>query len=65
MWYLTKSQSKCLLTKLSLLSPLPPSPMHWFLTEGSTYQNLKANPCFPLFGSNPSIAELEFWFAAH
>ena len=35
------------------------------LTEGSPYQNLRANPCFFLSGSDPLIAELEFWLADH
>ena len=62
MWYLTQSQNNCLLTKFSLLS-LPPS--HWFLTEGSPYQNLRANPYFVLSGSDPPIVELGFWLVAH
>ena len=54
---------------LNLLSPPPPPPFpppHWFLmTEDSPYQNLRANPCFLILGSDPPIAELEFWLAAH
>ena len=34
-------------------------------TEDSPYQNLRANPCFLLSGSDPLIAELEFWLASH
>ena len=63
-WYLTQSQNNCHLTKCSLLS-LPPFPPCLFLTEGSPYHNLRANPCFLLLGSDPSIVELEFWLAAH
>ena len=56
-----QSQDSCLLTKFSLLSPLP----HWFLKDGLPYQNLRAHPCFLLLGNDSSITELEFWLAAH
>ena len=38
---------------------------HWFLTGGSSYQNLRANPFFLLSGSDPPIDKLEFWLPAH
>ena len=38
---------------------------HWFLTEGSPCQNPRTNPCFPLSGNDPQIADLEFSLAAH
>ena len=54
------SQNNCLPTKFSLLST-----SCWFLTEGSPYQNLWANPCFLLSESDLPVTELQFWYAAN
>ena len=60
--YLTQSQNNRLFNKTY---PFSPPSSYWFSAECSTYQNLRTNSYFLLWGSNLRIAEFEFWLAAH